>query len=605
MRLSEGLIVAHLFLLLTLALGSIVFPWCERDPEKCSPSHSMLRAVCTSGIGFALLGFCAFFLALFGIFNLWSMALALVFLGLSAPLFKSSPIWKRTFWVARLAALCACWDGPLLAVYLGMVVLAMPAANQANIGTDSMSFHLVYAIDWANAGRLIVDPFVRTPFYASNFVLLYSICILLGASVFCMFLVWAMGALAALAVCAGARWVLEGAVDGRWASATGILAAASFTLAASYFRWLDTAYLDVALGAFALMAVCSMLLALRERDGRWLYAAAISSAFLIGMKGSFLPFVAVFGIALFVSTRTLKLEPRRIAILAALFLALSLPWYVRNTILAGEPTPPVINLAVYKHDGFLTSEEAQTLLADLKTARSPVDLIDLPVRAFLYADTVNFREYGTNGIVAFCYFPVLVVFGYFVFGTKRLDGEVLVPTFVVTMLVAYWAMSSSLLRYAVLFVPLLALCCVVVMVPILRKIRWGGAAMAFLAVLMVIPTGGSAAYFRDVYRSEYKYLPTSYLDDDSYQRRFLGGYREAALAVRLIDELGIGRRVYDLAVANPQIAHLAVDIDLTRAIRRHPHGDLRLDEIRRQRGGELLLNLIGAQSGDPGPADGR
>ena len=60
--------------------------------------------------------------------------------------------------------------------------------------------HLAYAVDWANAGHIYADPFLRFPDYANNFLLFDSAFLILKLGDYCHFLTWLCGLLTCLGV---------------------------------------------------------------------------------------------------------------------------------------------------------------------------------------------------------------------------------------------------------------------------------------------------------------------------------------------------------------------------------------------------------------------
>jgi hypothetical protein len=67
---------------------------------------------------------------------------------------------------------------------------------------DPVSYHLAYAADWANAGRIYIDPFLRFPYYANNFLLFDSAFFILKLDDYCHFLTWLCGLLTCLGILA-------------------------------------------------------------------------------------------------------------------------------------------------------------------------------------------------------------------------------------------------------------------------------------------------------------------------------------------------------------------------------------------------------------------
>ena len=74
-------------------------------------------------------------------------------------------------------------------VYVAMLAVATRAVIPEGTGySDAIYYHLAYAQDWANAGRLVVDPFMAFIFYANNFLLFFTAWIVLRAGAFVQFL---------------------------------------------------------------------------------------------------------------------------------------------------------------------------------------------------------------------------------------------------------------------------------------------------------------------------------------------------------------------------------------------------------------------------------
>src|SRR5262249_32979011 len=93
------------------------------------------------------------------------------------------------------------WTFPALFIYVVFLALGLPAILPP-IGGDPVSYHLAYAADWANAGRIYADPFLRFPYYANNFLLFDSAFFILKLGDYCHFLTWLCGLLTCLGVLA-------------------------------------------------------------------------------------------------------------------------------------------------------------------------------------------------------------------------------------------------------------------------------------------------------------------------------------------------------------------------------------------------------------------
>lgn len=546
MRYSEGLIVAHACLALAFLVGASLLPPHDDGPTEDCPSQKMVRVVCTCGLGFAVIGFAGLLLALIGLLNLPALFAGLAMFLAAASFYRRESPFQGTYWRSRARALGCCWDMPLLGIYYMMLVLALPALNLTNIGTDPLTYHLAYAADWAAAGRLVVDPFLNPPFYASNFSILYSIFLQLHAHVFVIFLVWVTGLLTILGVFASVRWMLrKQGVNYIWSALTALFLTVAMLFAPSYFRWLISAYIDVPIGAFALMATLSVILGVADRRKDWLLAAAVISGFLIGMKVSFLPFIVVFGIAILIAARGLCLtRSATLAVLAVLLVASS-PWYVRNWALAGDPIAPVLNLALYGHDGLTTRFEAEGFAAQLHSVRSPQSLATLPFRAFTDPEGNDFNSDGTSALILTLY--VLAVILLVVMPRrKRLDRETLIALFILCMLVGYWALTSTSLRYATVFIPLLPVCLAMTIGLPSGRWPWRGPVIAALAMLTMIPTPDAIDYLHRIYYVQFRDLPASYTSDAQYQGDGIDGYKEVQFAARYLRRMPGPALVYVL-----------------------------------------------------------
>lgn len=552
LRAAEGLLISHLCLATWFLVGASFYPWFETNATDAS-SKTMVKVVCTCALGISLFGFAVLALAFFGL--LWPASLIatpVLLIGIGAWTRRESPF-AASYWVARVKALSMGWDASTLIVYYVMIVLALPAIILNFGGSDPVAYHLAYANDWSHAHRLTIDPFLRTPFYASNFVLLFAAFIELHMRELVNFLTWSMSLLSALAICASAKNSLEQRTGRGLASLIGVALALSVVLAPFYLRWNDTAYIDVSIGAFALMATLCFMLSASERETGWLFTGSVVAGFLIGMKGSFATLAPVFLVASFLAGKGAKFDGRRIAAAVVLLVVCASPWYVRNLIEAGDPAPPVFNMMLHGRDAFVSKSELQAYAADLFTKRSPRDLASLPLRAFFKPLTRDFREYGTCAVMLLLFAPAalwLVLYGL----GKPVGTDVTVSVWVVTMLIAYWFLTSTLLRYGLIFYPLLPVALAAAVGAALRSIspsvarRYAAPCITAIAIALVLPSPPSHEYYLEIYNSHYRFLPSSYTSDEAYLGRFSPGYIEAQTAISTYEQRRLHGRVYVLSV---------------------------------------------------------
>lgn len=546
MRASEGLLTAHLGLLCSFLVGAALFPWCDwDDARRLDAAQTMLRVIATTGFGLAIFGFAAFALASAGAFKPWIYFPFVAALSVGGScLWKQKPLSAR-YWRGRWAALSGCWDLGALIVYYVLVVLAFPAIIGNLGGSDAVGYHLVYGYEWAKTGHLVIDPFLRLPFYASNFILLFAVLMSMHLDMLANFLSWATALLTALGVYSASRIALGNRLSPLEAAISATALALSVVFSAAYLRWMDTAYIDTAIGAFALFALLCVVIALAERRYQWLAVGALTAGFLMGMKGSFFVLGPVFLLVLVIALRQLKPGLRATCVVLALLVVSAAPWYARNLVLAGDIAPPAFNVALFGRDGLMTKGEWQQNQADLSTPKTPIAVAALPARAFFRAQNRVFREYGVTGLMLLLYVPILAVVVLFAIG-RPIDGPLLISAVYVTLLVGYWVATSSLLRYATLFYPSLAVALALTIATILPVRRFTGLIATVVCALTLIPGPDTANFYHETFSSHFRYLADAYKSDDYYLDRFSPDYRESRFVAALMKDSKQTGRVYML-----------------------------------------------------------
>lgn len=550
--LAQGLLVAHIFLALSFLLGSIILPWRRgdvQDAQNVDPSEVMTWIVCTCALGIAMMGFLDFALALTRCFSAAGLAIGYLALcaGLCA-LARESPF-RATFWASRLRAVAAGWDISFLFVYYAMLALAFPAILPNLGGSDPIAFHLANAADLVRYHGFVVNPFRRTPFYVGGFIPIFGSLMTFNADAFANFLTWSTGLLTALGVCAVSKYVMREAVREPWRSLIAVAMTTTVIANPVYLRWGAQAYMDVQIGCFALLSVITMIMAAHKRDTRWFYAAAITSGFLIGMKPSFLTLAPLYPIALLFAMRSATAPRGRAALVLLVFLAAASPWYVRNTVLAGDPIPPVFNIALYGRDGLIAKSEWTSILADIHTSKTASAFATLPYRAYFTPRDDDFRENGTSAIFLALYIPAALCLILLFLGRKIETGLLLVTWFL-TMFAVYWFASSTLLRYALLFMPLLGVAgsyLFAMLASLAQRWRFSaatGPALVLLALLAVIPSPGSAAFYDD-WNSHYQALPM-YQGFEKYLPDYGNGDAEALFTIHMMQHARFNTHVYVL-----------------------------------------------------------
>jgi hypothetical protein len=549
-RLTEGLCIAFACLLSAFVLGAAFLEGPERSDEPRVAEHVMLRIICSCAVGFSLYGCGVFVLGLFGLLQAPYLAAMFLVLFLAGCAIRRTSPFSLEYWRRTGAGLLRCWDGPLIATLYVMLALSVPAVIVNGYGYDAVNYHLVYAYEWARSGRLVIDPFLQFPFYASNMLLLYAVLFVLKAKLFIIFLVWSMNVLAGLGVCAGVRLALRNKVPEYWSATVAIAAVCAVMFSPAYLRYLITAYVDTTIGAFAFFFVVCLQLAAIERRPRWLYAAAIVGGFFLGIKSSVLILAPVILICMLFISVKLRISRQTALAVASLFFIVASPWYIRNAVLAGDPIPPTFNIALHHHDGLMTNGEWASLQADFRHVPSRDQILTVPLRAFNSPTADDFRDDGTNALLFLIYLPGIAL-AWLAFRQKSKDTIVILYAFYSAALVAYWLFTSTLLRYADIFFPTLALAVFTIVAPGLPRRPWVGPVLAAIAILTVVPSPaafqsmpqGTAAYSR-FFNGNYRYFISTYTDDTLYLRSFAPGYLAEEFTSKTIFDDNLPRVVY-------------------------------------------------------------
>ncbi|HTA40308.1 MAG TPA: hypothetical protein VK760_14590, partial [Candidatus Acidoferrales bacterium] len=546
-HLAQGFAIAHLTLLIFFIVGSAAFPWCDWESDFASASRVMTRVCVTIGLGLSIVGLSLFALGLAGWLTAAGISVTIVLLfAAGCAAWRNSPL-RVAFWRTRLRALTRCWSWPLAVVYVGLLAIGSRALIPDATGySDAIYYHLAYAQDWANAGRLFVDPFLFFPFYANNFVLLFSAWMAFGASTAVHFLTWSIGLVAALAVYAAIDDSDVSNKSTAWRVVIGLLAVAALIVSPIFLDYAVLGYIDVQIGAMALLAVVAIQIAVRDRRPGWLVVSAVIAGFLVGMKASFVLLVPVFAAALVWGGLAIGVKRRLLAGLVLLLCVVSAPWYVRNLALSGDPITPTINFALYGQDGLWKASEWDGLWGDMTTTKRPRAFVSLPVRAYLDPAGPDFREYGASGLILFLFVPPIVALLALLL-RRRLPTSLEIPIFVLAIFTLYWFETSSLLRYALLLYPILAVCMATLLLEGIH--RWPRLAPGLLlvAIIAALPNFSSPGQIKEFTRNDVLgdfHDVLHYKGEQAYLESNDPGYVDEETAVGWMHDHGNAGRVY-------------------------------------------------------------
>jgi hypothetical protein len=454
----------HLFWIYFFITGTLVQPKEKPAPDLDDTARTkpflMADLVITTVTGIAISGFV---ILIFGFISLLSAGAFLLWLIIEGLLFKvlrQENVFGAEFWLRRFKLVKRAWSLRALIIYCVFLIISVPAILPP-IAFDAISYHLAYAIGWANAGQIYTDELLRTPYYANNFLLLYALMFALKIGPLCHFLTWLCGLLTGLgvySVIAQEAAKGSGKSNPRPAlriSLTAVIIALGLALSPVFLRWVNTGFLDTSIGLFLLIPVLCIYLGLQTEGRKYEHEFILTAAFSVGMK-----IVLIVFLPLFIASLILLLMKRgrplsRVIVMASLLLVLSAPWYVRNLIGTGDPISPVLNMLLKRKDPIWSPGDYAAVMPDLKTPKDPGSLIRLPYDLFWNTSSKNFREYGTSPVVMLLYVPVIMAILLLFGRVRRWFGAPFIYLNVALIyILAYWMGISSLARYFLHLFPL-------------------------------------------------------------------------------------------------------------------------------------------------------
>ena len=402
-----GLIVAHVAWLFFFTTGQLL--WQSR-PDNSKPVR-LDTLVITSVAGMALSGFGLLLLGFAHLLNRFGLAGLLILEAAFFGVLKRDNWLSLIFWRRIVQDFVKGWTFPGLFIYVLFLALGLPAILPP-IGSDPVSYHLAYAADWANAGRIYVDPFLRFPYYANNFLLFDSAFFILKLGDYCHFLTWLCGLLTCLGVLAFfAPAELHSTNDPQrrrlFPFLHPFLIPLSLALSPMFLKHLNGGFVDVPIGLFILVSVLCVYKTFSHR----LFARelAVIAAFCVGTKLTLIGHLPFFVVSLLLLASATRLPRREMALLVFALVGLSLPWYIRNLSEAHDPTPPIFNLLFDHPDPIFTQADAAWIYLTGKESdfKNPLRLLSLPFQYFIGSEQPPFARDGVSAAFLLLYAPVV------------------------------------------------------------------------------------------------------------------------------------------------------------------------------------------------------
>jgi hypothetical protein len=494
----------------------------------------MLFVVIATASGMAIYGFEGIGLGLVGLLTPVGWYIATAFNGALLVWLCPKEL-RTTWWRTRLSVARTAFAGPGFIAYLAMLVICGQAALP-DTTDDGVRYHLAYAYEWAHAGRIFADHFRRFPYYTFNGEIIYAWMFVLRIGRYIPFLSWMTGTVAVLSVYGLIATIDEpkqrtrSYVDQGAACVVYALVPLSVIFAAVFLRWIDTAMPDAMSAMFFAAATSAIVLVICGARSTLLFGTALGTAFLAGMKPTYVVLIVIFGFFTVFAGRRAVMSRRAIVACIALMVALSLPWFARNLVADGDPLPPFLHIALGRPDPDMSRQDIEQMAGDLRSENLSLHWIETyPVRLFQDADSPEFREYGVTAVVLSLYAIGLAAL-LLLFSTRKTTTEVALLSLLWITIggVLYLFATSVLARYALLVYPVVAASAGCLLLYFASAVRYGMLVAPIVAVLMMTPSA-SAQSFYDSFSSlaSLDVLAKIMPDDQSALELELPGYQEA------------------------------------------------------------------------------
>jgi len=455
-----GLLAVHLMWAFFFAAGLVIRRE-KGEGDEDAENFYLADLVIASVAGMALAGFCLLFLGFTGLLKPAPILATILAAGCVFSFTGPGNVFSWRFWRRAARLFFGAWNLPAICLWVLFVFLAMPAILPAT-ESDPVRYHLPYALEWANAGRIYVDPFLRFPYYANNFLLLYAALFVFKLGTYCQLLGWLCGLLTCMGIqafisSARACDLHEESPNAWFGHPEQYLVPLCLAVCPIFLRYLDTAYIDIPIGLFILTPI---LCAYRSFNGHRGAASelVLIAAFCVGAKTTLFVCLPLFLISCILATRN---EPpfRKTVGLCLVLCAFSLPWYVRNLIECGDPIPPLFSVCFNRPDVIFNKADVFVLTHEPATSKDPVYLAFFPFFMVGDPESRNFREWGINGVMLFMYAPVLLLPCCLWLRKRwRPAAGLAYLAAAAVYLQIFWLLASTLGRYALHWLPVYVSC---------------------------------------------------------------------------------------------------------------------------------------------------
>ncbi len=461
----NALIITTLTLLLALRAGRIVLSRLLRQ-DSSDPFETLLFSI---GLGLGSISFVTFLLGAIGLLyrpffrGIFVVALAASIPGLIRD-FRSlprKPTPRASFWFSY----------PVIAFLAGIAVICLLAALAPETGFDALNYHLGTPRLYIANHRIVETVNLAGYSHPLAVDMLYVFAWLVHSCLAAKLVHLAFGLLTA-----GGCWIF----CRRYAApGSGPLAALLFLAAPIVMFLCQSAYADLGLAFFALLALFAVFRWLDSGLRHWILLAGVYSALSLGAKYMGAA-VVVVTLAIGLVSLVAAKERRRLLVDLSLYSVVTLlvfaPWLIKNWILSGNPVAPALS-GLIPTRGFGSPDYERLVQLTRSWHGYPGNFLDwilLPWRQTFRPDIFH----GSPGFAYVVLFPVAVVLSW-------RNRWLRLMTACVAVGYVFLLLGTATTRFFVLVFPWISILIAGALWPEKRP-AWGRQVLVLLSLVLVV-----------------------------------------------------------------------------------------------------------------------
>lgn len=390
-----NLLIFCALILIVLALGN---RFCKifTIKEKLSFLEELFISF---GLGAGLLALIILCIGLAGLLYKWVILLALAILAVIFIRDLKNIAGDSISWLVNLNKISLKPLELSLVIFLVFVwFLTLIGSLAPILGMDALSYHLRDPKLFIEAHKIIHIPYTRDSLWPFLIQMLFTLGLLLKGPILAKLFHFAFGVFSIAGIYILCRR--------HWPRANAIMSATIFALIPAIFTGTTYAYTDMAVVFYTLFSFYAFFVWLDKKNNRWLYLAAVSCGFLLGIKITsavvpgiilFLYFFNILGTEKIVRK---KMPPAITFIL--LIIGVAGVWYLRSWIILGNPIFP---FAAYLFGGHGYPEEYLRYQATSGIGTGPVQYVTMLWPLSLYPDRFGGESIGAIFLI---FLPLLI-----------------------------------------------------------------------------------------------------------------------------------------------------------------------------------------------------